>query len=196
MGIAKLCRFASSSSPNAVAARSLLILLRGRGSGGVGAGAAVGVGGGGAKRIMGGSSRELERGCDLFLAEAAAPATPAATPAATPGTKFTFLGLGGSSALSPSEEDEASDDTLSRRAGQGWLYRRLVFGGRVAGGGGSFVASGEEGEEIFPGKLRLRPRLYGEGGTSGARNCLAWWVGERVSLGRTGLPGPVAETCW
>ena len=155
----------------------------------------MGVGGGGAKRIMGGSSRELECGCDLLLAEAAAPATPAATPAATPGRWFTFLGLGGSSVLSPSEEDEASDDTLPRRAGRGWLCR-LVFGGRVAAGGGSFVASGEEGEETFSGKLRLRPRLYGEGGASGARNCLAWWVGERVSLGRTGLSGPVAETCW
>ena len=58
------------------------------------------------------------------------------------------------------------------------------------------MASGEVGVEIFSGTLRLRPRLYGEGGASGARNCLAWWVGERESFGRTGLPGTVAETCW
>ena len=51
-------------------------------------GAAAGVGfggGGGGKRMMGGSSREVEFGCDLLLGTAVAPASPAVTPAATLG---------------------------------------------------------------------------------------------------------------
>ena len=111
-------------------------------------------GGGGGKRMVGGSSRGLECVC----ARRRGIAAPAARPAATPGTYFTFLGLGGSSsAPSPSEEDEASEERLPWRPWRGWLCR-LAFWVRIAAGPGSAVASGEEGDAAFSGKLRLRPR--------------------------------------
>ncbi len=130
-----------------------------------------GVVGGGGKWMGGGPSRELPwGGCERRRADAAAVAAPAAArPAVMPDTFFPFLGLGGSSGPSPSEEDEASEDLLPRRACRGWLWR-LGCGALTAGCGGSSEARGEEGNDTFSGKLRLRPRLYE---TSGARNCLA-----------------------
>lgn len=146
MGIAKVWRF-SSSSEAAIAARSRLIRLLGlaAGMGSIGVDA---VGGGGGNRMIGGSSRELERGCERRRVAALA---------ATPGTYFAFVGEIESSAPSPADEDEASDDMLSLRARRGWLCRR-VFWGLTVGFGGPSAASGVEGEDTFSGKLRLRPR--------------------------------------
>lgn len=103
--------------------------------------------------------------------------------------------------MSPPSEDEASDERLPRRACRGCECRRAWRGGTAGAGVSGEV---EVGEAMFSGKLRLRrPRAVVEegdsGGRSGEKNCLAWWAGERESLGRVGSPlgpAPVAETCW
>jgi hypothetical protein len=80
-----------------------------------------------------------------------------------------LLGLGG---LSPSDDEEASDEKLPRRACRGWLCRRLC---RSSGGLRSGPRWGEVGDETgeeprFSGTERRRERAKRGEVSSGARN--------------------------
>jgi hypothetical protein len=125
------------------------------------------VGEGNSKRIEGLPSREL--GCDLRL---------------------------GMSGLEGSSSEDASDETLPRRAWRGWLCRRTCssFSGERRSGPLLGDVTGDE--FMFSGKERRRERARrGGSGASGARNWRVRTVGFLERPGRTGR-APLLETCW
>lgn len=96
---------------------------------------------------------------------------------------------------SPSEE--ASEETLPRRAWRGWLCRRFLSstGGERRSAGEVPPLGDVMGEELrFSGNERLRDRERRGDSASGARNWVERWAGEWESGGRTGRLVLVLET--